>query len=76
MSCVSVSIPLSAPETKVTGGLAGGAFFGWRKVEFAVSAGAQLVHSLFGVGGTCRRPLQGVHSTTKGNVAKLDSVGV
>lgn len=76
MSRLSVNLPLSAPETKVTSGLAGRAFLSWRQVELAVSAGTQLVHSLFGVCGTCWRPLQGVHSTAEGNVAQPDGVCV
>lgn len=73
---MSVNLPLSAPKTKVTGSLAGGAFLSRGQVELAVSAGAKLVHSLFGVGGTCWCPLQGVHSTAEGNVAQPDGVGV
>lgn len=73
---VSVKLPLSAPEAEVTSGLAGRAFLSWGQVELAISTGAQLVHSLFGVGGTCRCPLQRVHSTTKGNVSQSDSVGI
>lgn len=73
---VPVKLPLSAPETKVTGGLAGGAFLSGGQVELAVGAGTKLVHSLFGVSGTRWRPLQGVHSTAEGNVAQLDGVGV
>ncbi len=76
MSRLSVNLPLSAPETKVTGGLAGRAFLSRGEVELAVSAGTKLVHSLFGVGGTCWRPLQGIHSTAEGNVAQPDGVGV
>lgn len=67
---------LSAPQAKVTGGLAGGAFLGRRQVQLPVSAGAKLVHSLLGVGGARRRPLQGVHGTAQGNVAQPDGVGV
>ena len=76
MSSVSFSFVLSAPETKVTSGLAGRAFLRWGQVELSISAGAQLVDSLFSVGGTCRRPLQGVHSTAKGDVAQSDGVGI
>ena len=76
MSRVSVHLPLSAPETKVTGSLAGRAFLSRGQVELAVSAGTKLVHSLFGVGGACGRPLQGVHSTAEGNAAQPDGVGV
>lgn len=76
MSQVSVNHPFSAPQAKVTGGLAGGAFFGWRQVELAISTGAQLVYSLFGVGGTRRRSFQRVHSTAQGNVAQSDGVGI
>lgn len=53
---VSGNLPLSAPKTKVTSGLAGRAFLRRGQVELAVSAGTELVHSLFGVGGTRRRP--------------------
>lgn len=73
---MSVSYPFSAPETKVAGGLAGGAFLSWGQVEFAISTGTQLVHSLFGVGGTRRRPFQGVHSTAKGDIAEFDGIGI
>lgn len=76
MSWVFVCLPISAPETKVTGGLAGRAFLSRGKVEFAVSTGTKLVHSLFGVGGACWCTLQGVHSTAKGNVTQPDGVGV
>ena len=76
MSKVSVNLLLSAPETKVTSGLAGRAFLSWRQVELTISTGTQLVHSLFSVGGTCRRPLQGVHSTAEGDVAQPDCVGI
>lgn len=76
MSQVSVNHPLSAPETKVAGGLAGRAFLSRGQVELAISTGTQLVHSLFGVGGTRRRPFQGVHSTAEGNVAQSDGVGI
>lgn len=76
MSRVYFDLPLSAPETKVTGGLASRAFLSRGQVELAISTGTKLVHSLFGVGGTCRRSLQGIHSTTKGNVAQSDSVGI
>lgn len=73
---MSVSHPLSAPETKVAGGLAGGAFLSWGQVEFAVSTSTQLVHSLFGVGGAGRGPFQGVHCTAQGNVAQFNGVGI
>lgn len=76
MSRVSVDLPFSAPETKVTGGLAGRAFLSRGQVELAVSAGTKLVHSLFGVGSTCWRSLQGVHSAAMGNVAQPDGVGI
>lgn len=76
MSRASLGLPLSAPQTKVTGGLAGGALLGRGKVQLAVGAGAQLVHSLFGVGGARRRPLQGIHSTAEGNAAQPDGVGI
>lgn len=76
MSCVFVILSFSAPETKVTGGLAGGAFLGWGQVELAISTGTQLVHSLFGVGGACRCSFQWVYSATKGNVSQFDGVGI
>lgn len=76
MSRLSVNLPLSAPQTKVTGGLAGRAFLSRGQVELAVSAGTKLIHSLFGVGGTCWCSLQGVHRTAEGNVAQLDGIGV
>lgn len=76
MSQMSFSHPLSAPETKVACGLAGRAFLSWGQVELAISTGTQLEHSLFGVGGTRRRPLQGIHSTAEGDVAQSDGVGI
>lgn len=72
-----LAIPsLSAPQAKVTGGLAGGALLGWRQVQLPISAGAKLVYSLLGVGGARRCPLQGVHGTPQGNVAQPDGIGV
>ena len=76
MSEVSVDAPLSAPETKVTGCLAGRAFLSRGQIELAISAGTKLVHSLFGVGGTCWRSLQRVNSAAEGDVAQFDGVGV
>lgn len=67
---------VSAPETEVTGGLAGGTLLGGGQVELSVSTGTQLVHSLFGVGGARRRPLQGIHSAAVGDVTKPDGVGI
>lgn len=76
MSYLSVNFPLSAPKTKITSGLAGRAFLSRGQVELAVGAGTQLVHSLFGVCGTCWCPFQGVHSTAKGNVTQSDGVRI
>lgn len=76
MSQAYVHLPLSAPKTKVTGGLARRAFLGRGQVELSVSAGTKLINSLFGVGGACWRSLQWVHGTSEGNVAQPDGVGV
>lgn len=76
MSRVFAIVSFSAPETKVTGGLAGGAFLSRGQVELAVSTGTQLINSLFGVGGACRCSFQWVYSATKGNISQFDGVGI
>lgn len=76
MSQTSVNLPLSAPEAKVTGGLARGAFLSRGQIELAVSTGTKLINSLFGVGGTCWCSLQWVYGTAQGNVAQPDGVGI